>query len=308
MVRIVIHIRYKNLSPGMHAEADRGSRGVVVYLLPGLTAAQRGAALRRLRQEGNRGCGPRLPSGQLAVALIADRLRAGVTHTGAAIRQHPVGMLLPAVLAGLLLTMFVLASVSVRDSGATTQGAGPDSMSIAAGTPGRGGPGGHGGMPPSAVSVGGVPAGTSATGDGAYAAVVLGPLAGTGAEVAGLAASAGAATAPLPEAPPIPKGAADRNVPVRDTPTRGSLPGGGSGRTIPSPPPTPTAPAAQSSQPVPPGSAAPQPSPDPSASPTSGATPAPTPSPSGAVSTSSPSGAVSTPGAPFSQSRVPPGM
>ena len=216
----------------MHAEADRGSRGVVVYLLPGLTAAQRGAALRRLRQEGNRGCGPRLPSGQLAVALIADRLRAGATHTGAAIRQHPVGMLLPAVLAGVLLTMFVLASVSVRDSAATTPGSGPASMSIAAGAPGRGGPGGHGGTP-SAASDGGVPAGTSPTGVGAYAAVVLGPMAGTGAEVAGLAASAGAATAPLPEAPPIPKGAAARNIPVRGMPTSGSLPGPGSGKTTP---------------------------------------------------------------------------
>jgi hypothetical protein len=212
MVRIVIHIRYKSLSPGMHAEAEGGSRGVVVYLLPGVTPAQRGAALRRLRQEGKRGCGPRLPSGQLAIALAADRLRAGLTHTAAAVRQHPVGMLLPAVLAGVLLTMFVLASVSVRDSGAAPPGAqGDDSMSITAGATGRGGPGETG---PSAPRVGGQPARTSSAGAGAYAAVVLGPLAGTGAEVAGLAASAGAATAPLPETPPLPMG-----PPARSTPT-----------------------------------------------------------------------------------------
>jgi hypothetical protein len=89
----------------MHGEAERGSRGIVVYLLPGLTSAQRKAALRRLRQEGSRGCGPRLPLRQLTVALVADRLRAGATHTTAAIRQHPAGTLLPAVLAGGLLTV-----------------------------------------------------------------------------------------------------------------------------------------------------------------------------------------------------------
>lgn len=104
----MIHIRYKSLSPGMHAEAERGAKSVVVYLLPGLTTAQRSAALRRLRQEGRRGCGPRLPLGQLTVALVADRLRAGAGNTGAVVRHHPVGTVVHALLAVGLLAVFAL--------------------------------------------------------------------------------------------------------------------------------------------------------------------------------------------------------
>jgi hypothetical protein len=232
----------------MHAEAERRPRGVVVYLLPGLTTVQRGAALRRLRQEGNRGCGPRLPSGQLAVALAADRLRAGLAHTAAAIRQHPVGMLVPAALAGALLTMFVLASASVRDTGAATPGTtADDSMSIPAGAPGRGGA--PGGKQPSAASVGGQPAGTSPTGGGGYPAVVLGTMGGTGAEVAGLAASAGAATAPLPETPSLPRGQA-----ARSTPAGGSTsPMSGAEPTSPASSAAPTQRAPVSQPRVPPG-------------------------------------------------------
>lgn len=110
----MIHIRYKTLSPGRHAEAARGTKGVVVYLVPGLTGDQRRAALRRLRQEGSRGCGPELPSVQLGIALAVDWLRVGVGNTGAVVRRHPVGTLLPALLAAGLLAAFVLASVSVR--------------------------------------------------------------------------------------------------------------------------------------------------------------------------------------------------
>jgi hypothetical protein len=108
----------------MHAEAELGARGVVVYLLPGLTSAQRKAALRRLRQEGGRGCGPRLPSGQLAVALAADQVRTAVNNTARAIRQHPVGTLVPTALAGGLLAVFVSASVSVRVAPPAGPGAG----------------------------------------------------------------------------------------------------------------------------------------------------------------------------------------
>lgn len=136
----MVRIRYKNLPAGRHAEAEPGARGVVVYLVPGLTSAQRNAALRRLRQEGSRGCGPWLPSGQLAAALAADRLRAGTGNTAAAIRRHPVGTLLPALLAAALLSAFVLASVSVRVIPALAPGTdGGASWSAPAGIPGRGG-------------------------------------------------------------------------------------------------------------------------------------------------------------------------
>ena len=110
----MIRIRYKDLSPGLHGKAERGARGTTVYLLPGLTWGQRTAALRRLRQEASRGCGPALPGPDLAVALAADRFRVGVRNTAAVVRLHPAGSLLPTVLAGLLMTLFVLASVSAR--------------------------------------------------------------------------------------------------------------------------------------------------------------------------------------------------
>jgi hypothetical protein len=204
MVRIVIHIRYKSLSPGMHAEAEGGLRGIVVYLLPGLTSTQRKAALRRLRQEGSRGCGPRLPSAQLAAALVVDRMRSAVGNTVAVVRQHPIGTLLPAVLAGALLAAFVVASVSVRMTHAQVSGSpGAASWSVAAGSPGRGGPPAR--MPSSATGVGGS-SGMLLTGGPAPGGTATGIPAGTktgispvtwAATGAGPAADAGALVAVL---------------------------------------------------------------------------------------------------------------
>lgn len=108
----MIRVRYQNLSPGLHGKAERNGRGTTVYLLPGLTGGQRRAALRRLRMEASRGCGPELPGQYLAVALAADRFRVGVRNAGAVIRVHPAGSLLPVAFAGVLMTLFVLASVS----------------------------------------------------------------------------------------------------------------------------------------------------------------------------------------------------
>lgn len=101
----MIYIRYKSLSPGRHAEAERGARGTVVYLLPGLAPGQRKAALRRLRQEGSRGCGPRLPATELLAALAVDRMLTGLRYVAAAVRVHPGRTLVPALLAGVLLAL-----------------------------------------------------------------------------------------------------------------------------------------------------------------------------------------------------------
>ena len=110
----VIRVRYKDLSPGLHGKAEHSGRGATVYLLPGLTGRQRKAALRRLRQEASRGCGPALPLPQLTVALALDQVRSACRRTAAVVRLHPAGSLLPTAVAGTLMTMFVLASVSVR--------------------------------------------------------------------------------------------------------------------------------------------------------------------------------------------------
>jgi hypothetical protein len=110
----VIRVRYKDLSPGLHGKAEYCARGVTIYLLPGLTGKQRKAALRRLRQEASRGCGPALPLLWLTVALGADGVRMGLKNTAAVVRLHPAGSLLPAAVAGALMTLFVLTSVPVR--------------------------------------------------------------------------------------------------------------------------------------------------------------------------------------------------
>ena len=85
-----------------------------MYLLPGLTGGQRKAALRRLRQEASRGCGPELRRPDLAVALAADRFRVGVRNTAAVVRLHPAGSLLPTAFAAALMALFVLAPLSAR--------------------------------------------------------------------------------------------------------------------------------------------------------------------------------------------------
>ncbi|HEV2252718.1 MAG TPA: hypothetical protein VGS06_05950 [Streptosporangiaceae bacterium] len=62
---------------------------------PGLSAAQRRAALRRLKISARRGYEPRLPAPQLAVALAADRIRTTVGRAGAVFRSHPAGSTVP---------------------------------------------------------------------------------------------------------------------------------------------------------------------------------------------------------------------
>ena len=94
----MIKIRYRDpreLAPGLYAAAECHSRGTTVYLLPGLSAAQRRAALRRLRISARRGCGPQLPAPQLAVALLADRIRTAAGRAGAVFRSHPAASTVP---------------------------------------------------------------------------------------------------------------------------------------------------------------------------------------------------------------------
>ena len=98
---------------GLQGIAERLPHGVTIYLLPGLTSRQRRAVIRRLRQEASRGCGPELPLPQLVIALLLDRVRGALGLAVAALRLHPGTTLLPAALAGVVLTLFVLASGGV---------------------------------------------------------------------------------------------------------------------------------------------------------------------------------------------------
>jgi hypothetical protein len=114
----VIKVRYRDqneLSPGLHAATERQGRNTTVYLLSGLTAAQRRAALRRLKISARRGYGPRLPAPQLALALLADRIRTAVGQAGAVFRSHPAGSTVPVMMVSAAAIVFLtLSPVSSR--------------------------------------------------------------------------------------------------------------------------------------------------------------------------------------------------
>lgn len=114
----MIRVRYRDsneLSPGLHAAAERHGRTTTVYLLPGLTKPERRSALRRLRLSARMGHCPRLPAWQLAVALFADRIRTGIGRAGAVLRLHPAGSTLPVmVLSGGAIAFLLFSTVSIR--------------------------------------------------------------------------------------------------------------------------------------------------------------------------------------------------
>ena len=114
----MIKIRYRDpreLAPGLYAAAECHRRGTTVYLLPGLSVAQRRAALRRLRISARRGCGPRLPAPQLAVALLAHRVRTAAGRAGAVFRSHPAASTVPVmVVSAGAIAFLALSAVSIR--------------------------------------------------------------------------------------------------------------------------------------------------------------------------------------------------
>jgi hypothetical protein len=156
----MIRIRYRGsneLSPGLHAAAEQRGPRTTVYLLSGLTAAERRSALRRLRLTARMGHCPRLPAGQLAFALLMDRIRTGVGRAGAVLRLHPAGSTVPImVLSGGAIAFLLFSTVSIHvlhPRAADQADAGPPAASASAISLGGGpqgqaaGPGGRGGSP-----------------------------------------------------------------------------------------------------------------------------------------------------------------
>jgi hypothetical protein len=148
----VIRICYSSeLQPGLNGKAVRIGGTTFVYLLPGLTSAQRAATLRRLRQHGRMGLSPRLPTIQLHAALIADRIGIAFGQVRAIVRIHPAGSTVPVVVVSAAVIGFLLVSaVSIKiihtplatgsgDAG-TTHASGP--------TPSAGAIPNQGGVPP----------------------------------------------------------------------------------------------------------------------------------------------------------------
>jgi hypothetical protein len=158
----MIKIRYRDpneLSPGLHAAAERHGRNTTVYLLSGLSAAQRRAVLRRLRISGRRGYDPRLPAPQLALALLADRIRTTFARAGAVFRSHPAGSTVPVmVISAGAIAFLALSAVSIQVIH-HPRNPGPLSSAEAAGVPGAGPsgsvrPGSRPGQSPGPVAAG----------------------------------------------------------------------------------------------------------------------------------------------------------
>jgi len=165
----VIKIRYSDLPSGLHVRADIQGRNTILYLLPGLTAAQRKAAIRRARSAARVGHGPGLPASGVARALAADRIRTTVTNGLAAMRMHPAIFFPPLIIiAASAVAYLLLVSVSVRfippDSSGSRVSVGfghGGSVPPPGGRNGRGAPPASGAAPGSPGSPGTAPPGRS---------------------------------------------------------------------------------------------------------------------------------------------------
>jgi hypothetical protein len=109
----VVRIRYTELQSGLHVDARTQGGDTVVYLLPGLTPAERRVALTRVRSFSRLGHGPRLSLTSLAVAVGVDRIRTTISNGAAAVRSHPI-LLLPSalVMSGTAFALVWLAAVT----------------------------------------------------------------------------------------------------------------------------------------------------------------------------------------------------
>jgi hypothetical protein len=133
----VIKIRYRDadeLAPGLHAAAEQYGRETTVFFVPGLTTAERRAALRRLRLSARMGYCPPLPVAQLALALMVDRIRTTVGQVGTLVRSHPAGSTVPVmVISAGAIAFLALSAVSIqvlhRDSGR------PAELAVVGGSP-----------------------------------------------------------------------------------------------------------------------------------------------------------------------------
>jgi hypothetical protein len=106
----MVKIRYTELPSGLHVSASTHGRRTIIYLKPGLTPAERHAALIRVRSSGRMGHGPRLPALGMAAALSADWIRTTTRNGAAAMRSHPVLLLPPLILLVSTAIVFILMS------------------------------------------------------------------------------------------------------------------------------------------------------------------------------------------------------
>src|SRR5215472_19236983 len=108
----MVKIRYSALPSGLHVAAAADHDGTVVYLQPGLTQAQRRAALVRVRSSARMGQGPTLPRPAMARAIAADRVRTNARIGAAAARRHPMLFVPPAL--ALLVSAIAILIMSIQ--------------------------------------------------------------------------------------------------------------------------------------------------------------------------------------------------
>ena len=87
----MIKIAYADLPHGLHADVRTCGRRPVIYLLPGLSPAQRRDALHRLIRTSRQGRGPRLRASGVAFAVARDAAASTGRSGLAAVRCHPAG-------------------------------------------------------------------------------------------------------------------------------------------------------------------------------------------------------------------------
>jgi hypothetical protein len=112
----VIKIRYSDLPAGLHASTETEGRRTIIYLVPGLSAADRKNAIDRLRASARVGHGPKLPAIPLTLALITDSIRQNLRNGAAAARMHPTGAAIPVialVCGAVLYALFVTGSIRI---------------------------------------------------------------------------------------------------------------------------------------------------------------------------------------------------
>jgi hypothetical protein len=113
----LIKIRYADLPAGLHVRAEAQGRSTIVYLLPGLTPAERRAALGRVRRNAGLGHGPKLPAAGIVAAVMADRVKATLRNGAAAFRTHPLLLLPPLIIAVTATLLYImLAAVTITVS------------------------------------------------------------------------------------------------------------------------------------------------------------------------------------------------
>ena len=113
----MIKIRYADLPHGLHADVRTCGKRPVIYMLPGLSAAQRRDALGRLIRTSRLGHGPRLRPSGVAFAVARDVAKSTGCNGLAAIRCHPAGSaVLAALVAAVVVCYALFVTVTVRFS------------------------------------------------------------------------------------------------------------------------------------------------------------------------------------------------